>query len=252
MKPLYLLGREQTDVVLDGPALRVSRNGHADARVPLRRLARVIVSGRVNWATNALLACADHDVPVVFLRRSGTVRARWLGICSRRDGWFYRNWSYLIDRPDWRQQYGQWRRSALQRATALSVRRMGLTIRREPEELEHDFNEFARFSVGDDRWAAISKRLDGLAEAHAVAGLASYGLQWKTAEMQKLAGDLRRMIVCGLFPELHNSLRSRNGLFSGDDCVANSVKFFERNRSVADFSLRLGIESLCRFLEDLS
>ena len=66
-KPLYLHGHQPLAVALDGPALRVTQAESADRLFPLERLSRVVASGEVAWSTEALLACADHGVPVSFL-----------------------------------------------------------------------------------------------------------------------------------------------------------------------------------------
>lgn len=79
MKPLYLHGHQPLAVTLDGPALRVSSEGSADRLFPLQRLSRIVVSGEVDWTTEALLACADQAIPISFLLRGGGLRARVLG-----------------------------------------------------------------------------------------------------------------------------------------------------------------------------
>ncbi|MEN8129536.1 MAG: CRISPR-associated endonuclease Cas1 [Pseudomonadota bacterium] len=76
VKTLYLDGRAPLHVLRDGPALRVRAATSADRLFPLRRLIRVVVSGQVQWSTEALLACADAGVAVSFLNRNGTLRAR--------------------------------------------------------------------------------------------------------------------------------------------------------------------------------
>jgi hypothetical protein len=61
-------------VLLDGPALRLRRVGLPDLFAPLPRLARVLVHGpRVQWRTEALLACAEAGVPVLLLSGRGTL-----------------------------------------------------------------------------------------------------------------------------------------------------------------------------------
>jgi hypothetical protein len=63
-------------VLLDGPALRLRRAGMADVFAPLPRLSRVVVHGpRVQWRTEALLACAEAGVPVALLGRRGALLA---------------------------------------------------------------------------------------------------------------------------------------------------------------------------------
>ncbi|MBW8269026.1 CRISPR-associated endonuclease Cas1 [Caldovatus aquaticus] len=72
---LHLDGAERpVAVLLEGPALRLRRPAVADAFAPLARLARVVVHGtRVQWRTEALLACLEAGVPVAFLGRRGTL-----------------------------------------------------------------------------------------------------------------------------------------------------------------------------------
>lgn len=63
-------------MLLDGPALRLRRPGVADVFAPLPRLSRVVVHGpRVQWRTEALMACAEAGVPVALMGRRGTLLA---------------------------------------------------------------------------------------------------------------------------------------------------------------------------------
>jgi hypothetical protein len=75
LQVLHLDGAEQPVAVLvEGPALRLRRHGIADVFAPLPRLARVVVHGpRVQWRTEALLACLAGGVPVLFLGPRGTL-----------------------------------------------------------------------------------------------------------------------------------------------------------------------------------
>jgi len=76
VKTLYMDGPRLRRVLRDGPALRVLAPACADRLYPFARIQRVIVSGYVSWDTDALLACAEHGVPVHFVGRDGTLRAR--------------------------------------------------------------------------------------------------------------------------------------------------------------------------------
>lgn len=75
LQVLHLDGAERPVAVLaEGPALRLRRHGVADVYAPLPRLARVVVHGaRVQWRTEALLACLESGVPVLFLRPGGAL-----------------------------------------------------------------------------------------------------------------------------------------------------------------------------------
>lgn len=73
LEALYLDAAEQPVAVLaEGPALRLRRHGVADVFAPVPRLARVVVFGpRVQLRTEALLACLQGGVPVLFLVARG-------------------------------------------------------------------------------------------------------------------------------------------------------------------------------------
>jgi hypothetical protein len=59
-------------VLLEGPALKLRRPAMADVFAPLGRLSRVVVHGcRVQWRTEALLACAEAGVPVLWMSGRG-------------------------------------------------------------------------------------------------------------------------------------------------------------------------------------
>lgn len=72
---LYIDGRDNLRVFQDGPSLVMRPAAGAARRFPFRRLSRIVVTGSVNWPTQALLACADAAIPVCFLDRRGNVRA---------------------------------------------------------------------------------------------------------------------------------------------------------------------------------
>lgn len=74
LQPLYLDGQIPVAVLLDGPALRLRRASEADAFAPLGRLARVVVRGAVHWRPEALAACMEWGVPVVFMAAGGSPR----------------------------------------------------------------------------------------------------------------------------------------------------------------------------------
>lgn len=76
-RPLYLDVVRVKAVALDWPALRVSLYEQAAAFFPLRQVSRVVVTGKVEWAVEALWACLDYGVPVAFRERDG----RLVGHC---------------------------------------------------------------------------------------------------------------------------------------------------------------------------
>lgn len=115
MKSLYLDGGRRSTVVRDGPSLRVISEGRADGMYPLRRLARVVVIGSVEWEPSALSACLEEGISVTFLSHKGEPRAYCLPAHPRRQRLADRLEDFL-SRPAWRAQYENWRRAAERRA----------------------------------------------------------------------------------------------------------------------------------------
>ena len=250
LKPLYLPGQVRTEVVLDGPALRIARPACADLRVPLQRISRIVVSGGVNWATNALLACADNNVPIIFLRGNGSVRARGLGTQSRQSD-LQQKWSYFIDRPDWQELYEDWRAPALRRSLALSARRLGMRADHCKTYLNELLTDPIRDSLGETAWSCFRTRLHGLAETKITTCLAKSGFQWSDSAGAALITDLSEVVAIGLLPELNEVIGGELATLLQRDNVAAMAEFFEQNGATVDFHLRLGLQSFCRFLEEL-
>ena len=107
MRPLYIDGHRETWVDLEDPALKISVPDQADQLFPLQRISRVIVSGGVQWHTDALLACANQGITVTFLDENGDVIARWLGKSLERQR-FLQRLSDLISRADGQELYDSW------------------------------------------------------------------------------------------------------------------------------------------------
>lgn len=109
-KALYLDGRgEAIEVRLLGPALGISR-GARRLSLPLERVARIIVCGRVDWDGRALAACLQHGLPVIFLDG----RARPVGAAAPLTGRSSSLDELLADwvqRRHWREGFDNWLRA---------------------------------------------------------------------------------------------------------------------------------------------
>lgn len=123
MKTLYLDGARELRVMRDGPALRVRASGASDRFFPFCRITGVVVSGRVEWQIDALLACADAHVPVSFLTGHGHPRARLLGASVEHDPLgMHDAFIALLERDDGRDRYGNWIRAQVRRAVLEHIR----------------------------------------------------------------------------------------------------------------------------------
>lgn len=73
---LVIDSRKLQHLKMDGPALKVTMHGRSPMLFPLRRLSRVHILGIPEVGMDALLFCAEQQVPVAFFHHSGRLRCR--------------------------------------------------------------------------------------------------------------------------------------------------------------------------------
>lgn len=121
MRSLYLDGASTLRVAADGPSLEVASAGQAVRRFPLRRVGRLCVTGPAVVSAEALTACLNQGIAIAFLRPDGGLAGMAWPVAPRAERTAERL-EALVQRPDWRSRYEDWRRSA-ERAAVLSVLR---------------------------------------------------------------------------------------------------------------------------------
>ncbi len=107
-RALYIAPEGETWVELDGPSLRIVQLDKAVRLYPLRSLSRILVQRRVEWALEALLACAERGITVVFFDDNGEILARVLGKPGARDEMYHRMNEFLM-LPQAEGMYRYWR-----------------------------------------------------------------------------------------------------------------------------------------------
>ncbi|MEH6873605.1 MAG: hypothetical protein V7849_04245 [Candidatus Competibacter sp.] len=250
-KPLYLRGGPGMRIDADGPALRLRRPAKAAVWYPLARLARVVSSGMVAWEAEALLACAEAGVPVVFLRRDGSVRAYLSGGGARlRDphDLLYTRLRARLNRPGGMRRYGDWRRAMTGAALRALGAQLGQRLDGEvPRRLRQALAQTRRRYVGAGPVALIDDRLHGLRAGLSAELLAEAGLdaaRWaKLEEGPDLAGDLADLLGWALEAPLLAAVERR---FRGEPAPdlldeAQLIGWFEVH--AADLR-RLGLDAL--------
>ncbi len=128
LKALYLDGVQPMTVALDGPALTVIASGRAASRYPLRRLSRIVVSGRVEWATPALIACLRAGIVVTFLDEEGELAGLCLGAATGGVNLHDRLAEFAL-RPDWPDYYRNWYNAMERRGILRLVNRLSLHVK---------------------------------------------------------------------------------------------------------------------------
>ncbi|MDQ6961342.1 MAG: CRISPR-associated endonuclease Cas1 [Mariprofundaceae bacterium] len=81
MKKVVYLGESQKKVCvsLDGPALRIQRYQKANVWLPLSQISYVVCSHQTQWKTDALLACMQTSILLIFSSTHGKVAGYCVG-----------------------------------------------------------------------------------------------------------------------------------------------------------------------------
>jgi hypothetical protein len=252
-KPLYLQGKNGLAVDLDGPALRVRQPERAAVFYPLARLARVLSKGGVRWTGEALLACAEAGVPVVFMDGEGGVRAYLFGPSSGEEG-LYRRLRAGLRRPDGLSRYADWRRVMAGHARrALEQQLQQVGVCRGPVLAWRGLAPVGSWPVVAAPDAAILRRLRGLLAGASAQLLVEAGLdagRLRDLEPLPLVDDLAALLIWALAEPVLTAARIRDeaGPAWGDDRALTEL-VEARREEVFRFG-RLLLGRLGQWLED--
>lgn len=208
MRPLYL-GSSATalEVTLDGPALRVCGTDRADGLYPLRRVSRVVVKGRTQWQTEALLACVRQGISVVFVDRHGDTDAVCFG-ARQRERSLNNYLRELLEIANYREYYDTWLLAMERRAILAALQALHI----QPSDLRRQSAK----SMAMQRLRALSPEhlpvkphmcfLSGLLLSHATEIIGSHGLPTDLVHCPKagfnLIFDLVTVLEWDLYPML--------------------------------------------------
>ncbi len=243
-KVLYLDPDGELRVSRDGPALRVARPERAARWYPLGWLARIISRRSVSWDGDALLACLDARVPVIFLDPEGAV----CGVCvGRADdvAGLQAHLDAFLSGPNWRERWNDWFR-AQERRMILNLHlalRWPLSDLR-PGEVGPRLDRAVAIRVGREASRKCLGRLRSLLAAQILEVLERAGIVPQLALGQRnginLARELTRLMS---WPLRGRVLRSPPG---GDDLESLAGHYQRRLEEPLDRTLRRLLQGLWR------
>lgn len=236
MKVLYLRGADLS-VQLDGPALKISKDHTANRWFPLQRISRVVSSHTVDWATSALIACAQAGVSVSFLDAGQRLVARVLGrnlACE--------SVAQLVSKrtssPDWSTSYATWCDAMHRMALRSLVRRTGLDLDCVPsaKELRQLFYQEAGSIHALEASKRIGQQVQSLLYALVTQLLFNYGFVTQMHEHPPVAFDLCADFVEILFWDFQPARMAwlERRFQAGISEVPNDLEiteFFERRKA---------------------
>lgn len=212
-RPLYLAPADELWVGLDGPALRVSSLTQAERLFPLRRIGRIHCCQRVSWEMEALMACAEQGIPIVFMDDEGQVQARLLGRPGERDELRSRLFEFLL-LPEAPGRLRHWMDTHRQRAARWAGTKLGLRKQATHAAAVRQWLEQATECYAGPRHAQLTRQwLRGLTYTWMEEHLRDLGLG-RSNEMGQagspcLAADLTDILYWYLEPARHGWLQRR-------------------------------------------
>jgi hypothetical protein len=105
--PLYLDSKELLMVSYEPPALCIQHKNRSDQLFPLRKIARIQVSGPVEWQSAALIACMKQGISIQFLDKNGDTIGRVVGT-GQHSMTLNQYFEHLFYISHWQEKYLQW------------------------------------------------------------------------------------------------------------------------------------------------
>ncbi len=180
---------------------------------PLRRLSRIYVQQGVQWDIEALLACAERGINIVFFDHDGEVRARLLGRPGQRDELYHRMTEFLM-LPQAEGMYRFWREELRRKAARWAGGKLRVPRgERDPESCRRWINQQARNHVGEEAAQRCHQWLRSLAYDWMENHLQDlgFGRQGELARSGEpaLARDLTEILIWYLEPAYLGWLKKR-------------------------------------------
>jgi len=254
MRALYLDLAHPARVRLDGPSLLILRADRARTRHPLTRLARVVTTARVDWQTEALIACLERGVPVVFTGADGRLAGLCLGATLREPGlgeWL----DDFCRRDDWRPRFEDWRLAAERRAIRSALAGLGLAATDlRPAALRNRLDAFLARPRAPAHARALRRRLEAPLAAQVAEALARRGVDPVMPGLARrglcLPHVMRRIVAWRLVPLAASMLREGWVPSPGERCGAALVARYEREAPALERACRALIDDLWDWLRN--
>lgn len=244
MRPLYIDGAANCRVVLDAPALRVTMPDQADQLFPLSRISRVICQGSVDWSMQALLACADAGIQLLFLEKSGAIRARWLGQSGERQRLTQRLID-LLSRTDGPALYANWLLSMEKLAARSFARRVGLTDWRECSAVE--LRRQLRHTLGHNGWHRATL-IQNILYSELLVWLPECGFERDNEILLSMELDLAADLSQLLLWDYYIALLDPNTEKCGENSLQIMAQLFQQRQERCYKLFRSSINKLHQFL----
>lgn len=241
---LVIDARKLAGLSLDGPALKIRMSLQSSRLFPLCRLARIHVLGSLQAGFDALLHCAEQQIPVAFYTLKGKLRCQlYYPVFEQR---FLSHW---LDHMDFdsqvKQQYQDWLANQTLFLLASIEERDGIHQSRADlcrEKIHHQCKQ----SLGEQRFHEAGDWLQGFMLAQLSQILVSLGLPNQSRNKRLLQEDLEPLCLLWLLHQLARHCQKRP--LHKIDAYSMST-FYEQHADSLDYIIRRMLVQLSSALE---
>lgn len=244
---LMIDARKNCILRIDGPALWIQVEHKSPILFPLRRISRIHVVGLVKQGFDALIHCAEQEIPVAFFNGHGKLRCQ-LYSPNVNDN-ILAHWLETIEfDPAAKEVYQHWLEN--QRLHLLST--MGYR-RVNSEDRHHVIEQLlrAKANILLDKKQHTKEAitwLEGLLSSHLTETISRHSLGKPNGASHKLLKDLLPIFTIALLHAFVERLEQHNSIPSNSYGMS---KFFHRYSEMADYHINRMLTQLEHSLENL-
>lgn len=242
---LVIDSRKLVKMTLDGPALKISMLHKSPVLFPLRRLCRIHILGTPSAGMDALLYCAEQQIPVAFFQLNGRLRCTLQSAeksSSLIDHWF----EHVDFDPQIAQLYDDWvLHQALHVMSRLGINAGACESRR--QLLYETLRGFCKQAIGKDNFKIGLEWLDGLLNFHLNHVIETFGFVQQRGR-DRLLQDMKPIAELWLLFALVKQL-SKTKKF--EVSAQTMTWFYQQQADQIEFSARSMLTQLVNRLESI-
>lgn len=242
---LVIDSRKLLRMGIDGPALKVTMLNKSPVLFPLRRLCRIHIMGTPSSGMDALLYCAEQQIPVAFFQINGRLRCT-LQSAEKSSG-LVDHWFEHVDfDPQIAQLYDEWvLHQGLHAMSQLGVNAGACESRR--QLLYETLRGFCKQGLGKDNFKVALEWLDGLLHFHLNHVIEEFGFSQQRGR-NKLLNDMKPICELWLLYELAKQLsKNKKYVVNGQSMTC----FYQQQSIQIEFSARSMLTQLANKLESI-
>lgn len=210
---LVLDTRKLACLRMDGPALRVTLREQSPLLFPLRRLDRIHIIGHLNEGLDALLHCAERQIPIAFFTTAGKLRCQLYFPVAE-----HTPLSHWLEHIEFdaaaSEQYAQWLNN--QQAYFLSTLHAGNSGKyTHLQHLQENVHRINKQALGARQYQLAQEWLEGICIAQLSQLVVNHGFANHSRGKQKLMDDLLPLFKLWLGYQLAQQLSHNTMAING-------------------------------------